>query len=215
MYIKADPTKRLFDIGFSFLFLTLFSPLLIALSVLIKLTSKGPVLYKSRRVGRGGKTIQCLKFRSMYQNADERLHELIQNDPDFKKEWDIYQKVQKDPRITPIGRILRRTSLDELPQFWNVLKGDLSVVGPRPPTLMAPPEQASVEIKRLYGDKTRIILSVRPGITGVWQVSGRSQITFEERCAIEERYATNHTLWQDLVVIAKTVPAVLFSKGAF
>ncbi len=206
-------TKRIFDLFFSALFLIVISPLFIILSVLVKCTSKGPIFYKSRRVGIHGKEILCIKFRSMYQDADIKLKELLE-DANFRKEWETFQKVQNDPRITPIGAFLRKTSLDELPQFWNVLKGDLSVVGPRPPTLMAPRENMMEEIESLYGSKAKTILSVRPGITGVWQISGRSQIPFEERCAMEERYAINHSFWQDLVVIAKTIPAVFFAKGA-
>lgn len=215
IHIRKDPLKRLFDIVFSFTFLVAATPLFIALSVLIGLTSNGPVFYKSRRMGRGGKTIQCWKFRSMYKDAEVRLHDLLLADVQFKTEWDAFQKVKHDPRITPVGKFLRKTSLDEIPQFWNVLKGELSVVGPRPPTLVGPEENNRQEIRILYGDKAEKILSVRPGITGVWQVSGRSQITFEERCSIEENYALHHTFWQDLVVIAKTIPAVLFAKGAF
>jgi exopolysaccharide production protein ExoY len=208
-------TKRIFDIFFSALFLLAFSPLFILVSLLVGCTSKGPIFYKSRRVGIHGKEILCIKFRSMYEDADVRLKQLLMEDAHFRKEWETFQKVENDPRITPIGAFLRKTSLDELPQFWNVLKGDLSVVGPRPPTLIAPRENMREEIEGLYGPKAKTILSVRPGITGVWQISGRSKISFEERCAIEERYAINHSFWQDLVVIAKTIPAVFFAKGAF
>ncbi|HEX2583081.1 MAG TPA: sugar transferase, partial [Chlamydiales bacterium] len=121
----------------------------------------------------------------------------------------------EDPRITPIGKFLRKTSLDEIPQFWNVLVGDLSVVGPRPPTLLGPPEYYLQEIRKLYGPAANLILSVRPGITGLWQISGRSQIPMQERAKMEAQYATSRNFWSDLVVIAKTIPAVFFSKGAF
>ena len=124
----------------------------------------------------------------------------------------MYQKVQDDPRITPVGKFLRKTSLDEIPQFWNVLKGNLSVVGPRPPTVIT--KKSLSEVVKLYGPKTTTILSVRPGITGVWQISGRSEIPFKERCLIEEKYAKERTFLKDLVVIAKTLPAVFTSKGA-
>jgi undecaprenyl-phosphate galactose phosphotransferase len=213
--IRHDFWKRTFDIVFSLLFLSLFSPLFLALALLVRCTSSGPVFYKSRRLGRGGKLIECWKFRSMYKDADERLCDLLQSDLRFRAEWEAFQKVKEDPRITPVGRFLRKTSLDEIPQFWNVLKGDLSVVGPRPPTLMGPPERFLDEIRLLYGERAERILSVRPGITGAWQISGRSQIPFEERCRIEESYAASRTFWKDLVLIAKTIPAVLFSKGAF
>lgn len=204
-------TKRLFDICFSLAFLTFFAPLFLGLSLAVKLSSQGPIFYRSRRIGKGGKTIYCVKFRSMYVDAEERLQSLIQ---DNKEEWIKFQKLAKDPRITPIGRFLRVTSLDEIPQFWNVLKGDLSVVGPRPPTLVGPPEMMRLEIATLYGEKMNTILSVRPGITGIWQISGRSQIPFEERCLLDEKYAKEHTLWKDLCVIAKTIPAVFCAKGA-
>lgn len=213
--VRRNPTKRAFDILFSLSVLIFLSPLFLALGLLVRFTSEGPIFYKSRRLGRGGKIIDCWKFRTMYKDAEERLHHLLETDASFRKEWDAFQKVKADPRITPIGRFLRKTSLDEFPQFWNVLKGDLSVVGPRPPTLLGPPENFFQEIRSLYGESTAKILSVRPGITGLWQVSGRSQITFEERRKLEERYAETSTFWQDLVVIAKTIPAVLFSRGAF
>lgn len=213
--IKHDPIKRAFDIVFSSLFLLVFSPLYLLIGLIVGFTSPGPVFYKSRRLGRGGKIIECWKFRTMYKDAEIRLHHLLESDEQFRSEWETFQKVKLDPRITPIGAFMRKTSLDELPQFWNVLKGDLSVVGPRPPTLLGPPEQFLSEIRVLYGESTAKILSVRPGITGLWQVSGRSGISFDERRKIEERYAENRTFYQDIIVIAKTIPAVLFSRGAF
>jgi exopolysaccharide production protein ExoY len=213
--IRHDPIKRVFDIFFSALFLLVFSPFFMILAFLVRLTTPGPAFYKSRRLGRGGKVIECWKFRTMYKDAEARLHSLLHSDQTFLSEWKTFQKVKLDPRITPIGRFLRKTSLDELPQFWNVLKGDLSVVGPRPPTLLGAPEQFLQEISSLYGDSTAKILSVRPGITGVWQISGRSKIPFDERRKLEERYAETRSFGQDLIVIAKTIPAVLFSRGAF
>ncbi len=213
--VQRDPMKRAFDIAFSSLFLVLFSPVFLFLALLVRFSSPGPAFYKSRRLGRAGKIIECWKFRTMYKDAEDRLHLLLETDEKFRSEWETFQKVKLDPRITPIGAFLRKTSLDELPQFWNVLKGDLSVVGPRPPTLIGPPENFLKEIKILYGESTAKILSVRPGITGLWQVSGRSGITFDERRKIEEKYAESRTFIQDLIVIAKTIPAVFFSRGAF
>jgi undecaprenyl-phosphate galactose phosphotransferase len=215
VHIHRDPLKRLFDIVFSASFLLTFSPVFLLISLLIRATSPGPIFYKSKRLGRGGQIIECWKFRTMYRDAEFRLYQLLRCDVTFKKEWDVFQKVKLDPRITPIGRFLRKTSLDEIPQFWNVLKGDLSVVGPRPPTLIGSPEHYWREISLLYGANTEIILSVRPGITGLWQISGRSQISFAERSQLERSYVESRTFWQDLVLIAKTVPAVLLSKGAF
>lgn len=199
--------KRLFDILFSLCFLTVFSPLIALIALLVRCS--GPVFYRSRRVGMGGRVIWILKFRTMCVDAEERLQELLQSNGE---EWRRFQKLKNDPRITPMGRFLRRTSLDELPQFWNVLRGDLSVVGPRPPTIVG--DNPMEEIAQLYGHETREILSVRPGITGLWQISGRSQIPFALRKRLERRYVVTRSFWTDLIVIAKTVPAVLFSKGA-
>jgi exopolysaccharide production protein ExoY len=213
--IRHDPLKRIFDFLFSSAVLVLFSWLFLAIAVAVRFTSKGPVLYKSVRLGRGGKVIYCYKFRSMYEDADERLRHLLQANKKMRLEWEEFQKLKNDPRITPIGRILRKTSLDEWPQFWNVFKGDLSIVGPRPPVLIGPPEHFAEEIGKWYGGSTIKILSIRPGLTGVWQISGRSEITFDERVRLEETYAQTRTFCKDLVLILKTIPAVLFSKGAY
>ncbi len=213
--IRHDPLKRTFDILFSASVLLLSSPLILLLILLVRLSSKGPVFYKSVRLGRGGKTIYCYKFRSMYHDADQRLEDLLSKDPKKKLQWNKYQKLLDDPRITPIGHFIRKTSLDEWPQFYNILKGDLSVVGPRPPTLVGSENGFVKEIRKLYGPSTDTILSVRPGLTGVWQTSGRSKIPFKERVRIEEQYAANRTFLKDLLLIAKTIPAMLFSKGAY
>jgi len=151
----------------------------------------------------------------MYKNADSLLHHLIEQNEDLKKEWQKFQKFKKDPRITPIGRLLRKTSLDELPQFINVLKGDLSIVGPRPLVLIGPKEEFHLEIKRYLGNKTEKILSIRPGITGLWQISGRSMISVQERLAIEEEYIDKQSFFLDLVLILKTIPHIFFPKGAY
>ena len=206
--------KRIFDLLFGICFLLLASPLMIALALLIFFASPGPILYQSPRLGMGGKVIQCLKFRTMYVDANERLKELLAKDPAQKKQWEKYQKLKMDPRITPLGKWLRITSLDELPQFWNVVRGDFSLVGPRPPSLYGHPERYLDELKRIYGKSTAQILSVKPGITGVWQVSGRSDISLKERAKMEAEYAKNRTLWMDLALLAKTVPAVFTLKGA-
>ena len=214
VHIRHDPWKRMFDIVFSLGCLILFLPIFPVLALLIKKTSKGPIFYKSLCAGRGGNIIECWKFRTMFEDAPQRLHYLLRMDRAFRKEWEIFQKVKNDPRVTSIGRFLRKTSLDEIPQFWNVIKGDLSVVGPRPQAFFGSPDQGIEEIRSLFGEKADTILSVRPGITGVWQVSGRNQLTLKERYSIEAAYAKDHTFAQDLLVIAKTIPAVLFAKGA-
>ena len=212
--IRRDPGKRLFDLVFSAIFLLAASPLLLLIMIVIRITSPGPVFYKSHRLGQGGKPIQCWKFRSMYEDAEGRLKQLLKRDRAFRQEWQLFQKVKQDPRITPIGVFLRKTSFDELPQFWNVLKGDLSVVGPRPPTLVGPPEKWLEEIRLLYGAQAETILSVRPGITGIWQISGRSQISFAKRCAMDAAYAENHNFWKDLLIMVRTIPAIFSFKGA-
>jgi exopolysaccharide production protein ExoY len=213
--VRHDPFKRLFDILFSLILLVGLSPVLLLFAFLIRVTSPGPVFYKSVRLGRGGKVIYCWKFRSMYPDADERLKQLIDTNPKIRLEWDQFQKLKNDPRTTLIGRFIRKTSIDEWPQFYNVLTGDLSIVGPRPPVLIGPPEHFAEEIRKWYGIRMDKILSIRPGLTGVWQTSGRSEIPFDERVRLEELYAETRTFWKDLILILKTIPAVLFSRGAY
>lgn len=205
--IKHHFGKRAFDIIFSFLVLTLGFPLFFIIALLVLLTSRGRVIYGHERIGRGGKPFRCYKFRTMYVDADARFKELLTSNPLLKEEWDKKHKLTNDPRITSIGQFLRKTSLDELPQFWNVLKGDLSVVGPRP--------VVKTELQKYFGRKTPLILSVRPGLTGLWQVSGRSNTTYEERILLDEEYIRKRSFLLDLKLIAKTIPAMLFSRGAY
>ncbi len=199
--------KRCFDVIFSICVLTLLSPLLLVIALLIKTTSKGSVLYRSYRIGKDYKKIYCLKFRTMYVDADARLNALLEKSPELKEEWQKYQKLKKDPRVTFIGKILRKASLEEFPQFFDVIKGDLSVVGPRP--------FCENQIDDYLGAKAPKFLSIKPGITGIWQVSGRNLLTFKERMVLEEAYIENLSFHKDLVIILKTVPAVIFPKGAF
>ncbi|MEI8301203.1 MAG: sugar transferase [Chlamydiota bacterium] len=199
--------KRSFDLIFSLGFLVIFSPLFLIIALLIKLSSKGPVFYRSQRVGLANKPISCLKFRTMYLDAENRLNTLLSQNPSLHQEWVQYQKIKQDPRILPIGRFLRKTSLDELPQFFNVLLGDLSVVGPRP--------FYEHQVKEYLGDKVDKFLSVKPGITGLWQVSGRNLLTFTERLVLEETYIDNLSFLKDCQIILKTLPAVISSKGAY
>lgn len=205
--IKHRPLKRLFDILFSLGALVCLSPLLFLIATMIRLTSKGYSVYSHERIGRGGKPFKCYKFRTMYSDADAKLQELLANDPKMKLEWEKTFKLKNDPRVTSIGAFLRKTSLDELPQFWNVLKGDLSVVGPRP--------VVRSEIKKCYGQKAAKILSIRPGLTGLWQVSGRNDTTYSTRIRFDEHYIENQSLWLDIKLIAKTIPAMIFSRGAY
>lgn len=213
--IKHNPTKRIFDVFFSLLVIALLSPLFLVISLIILFSSSGPIFYISPRLGRGGKIIKCLKFRTMYKDADSLLHKLLKQNLDLKIEWQKFQKLKKDPRITPFGQFLRKTSLDELPQFFNVLKGDLSIVGPRPFVLIGPIQNYHLEIKTYLGDKTEKILSIRPGITGLWQISGRSEISIQERILIEEKYIDNQSFWLDLNLIFKTIPKIFFPTGAY
>jgi exopolysaccharide production protein ExoY len=213
--ISRDPLKRFFDILFSVFILVISSPFMLVFGVLVKMSSPGPVFYGSVRLGQGGRVITCWKFRSMYCDAEKRLLELLASDHRLKAEWESFQKLRRDPRVTPIGRFLRRTSLDEWPQFWNILKGELSVVGPRPCVLIGPPEQFEREILSWYGRSAAAILSVKPGLTGVWQISGRSEVSFAERVQIEEKYARTRTLYLDALVLLKTFPILFFSRGAY
>lgn len=205
--VKHIPIKRAFDILFSFLVLVLGSPVFLLIALAIRLTSKGKILYSHERIGRGGTPFQCFKFRTMHPDADERLQEILKNDPDRREEWQQTRKLKNDPRITPIGSFLRRTSLDELPQFWNVLRGDLSVVGPRP--------VVQVEVTEHLGVKAYKILSIRPGLTGIWQVSGRSDTSYQTRIKFDEEYVDTHSFMLDIKLIAKTIPSMISSRGAY
>lgn len=206
--IRHIPIKRCFDIVFSLLCLIIGAPLFCIIALIIYMTSPGPVIYSHPRIGRGGKSFKCYKFRSMHLDAQERLREILESDPEMKKEWEQTYKLKNDPRITPVGAFLRKTSLDELPQFWNVLIGDLSVVGPRP--------IVKEEVEKYLGIKAYKILSIRPGLTGLWQVSGRSDINcYEKRISLDEYYVDNQSLALDLELIAKTIPAMIQSKGAY
>ncbi len=198
--------KRLFDILFSFLLIILSLPIIIIISILIKLTSKGPIFYIQERPGKFGKLIKIYKFRTMYQNANEMLKEILEKDEKLREEFQKFKKLKNDPRITPIGKFLRRFSLDELPQLFNVLKGDMSIVGPRP-----------YQINELdeMGDYKHIILSIKPGLTGLWQISGRSDLSFSSKLKIETWYVLNWNLWLDIFIIIRTIPIVISGKGAY
>jgi exopolysaccharide biosynthesis polyprenyl glycosylphosphotransferase len=193
--------KRLFDLAVSAVVLALGAPLWLALALGVKLDSRGPVLFRQRRVGQNGREFWLYKFRSMYADAEARRAEL-----EHRNEMDGPAfKIADDPRVTRLGRFLRKTSLDEVPQFWNVLKGEMSVVGPRPPL--------PSEVKR-YQRWQRRRLSVRPGITCTWQVSGRNELDFAQWMELDLRYIDNWSLWRDLEIVLRTIPAVLLGRGA-
>ncbi len=205
--IRHKPLKRTFDIVFSLLVFLFLFPVFLLIALAVKFSSRGPIFYSHERLARGGIPFPCYKFRTMYSDAGKRLEELLNSSPEIKKEWEETYKLKNDPRITPIGRFLRKSSLDELPQFWNVLKGDLSVVGPRP--------VVQQEMKKHFGEKATVILSVRPGLTGIWQVSGRSDTAYTKRIQLDEIYVDTQSLLLDIKLIAKTIPAMLSSRGAY
>jgi len=194
--------KRVFDIIFSLTLLIALLPVLLIVAVVVAATSPGPVLFRQTRVGKDGVTFTCLKFRSMVADAEVRL----KNDPtlaaEHAKEW----KLKNDPRVTTVGNWMRKTSIDELPQLFNILRGDMSVVGPRP----VQPK----EMQACYGPASIQVVAVKPGLTGLWQVSGRSAVSYEDRVALDIDYIVRRSLWLDLWVVVMTIPAVLMSKGA-
>lgn len=198
--------KRLFDI-FATIFGGIFiSPILLAIALWVYHDSPGPVIFKHRRIGKNGKEFNCYKFRTMCINSKEVLEHLLATDPDAKAEWDKEFKLKNDPRITKSGAFLRKTSLDELPQLWNVLKGEMSLVGPRP--------IVRGEISR-YGVYFKEYSMVRPGITGIWQTSGRNDIDYPERVQMDNWYVHNWSVWLDLVLLWRTIRVVAACNGAY
>ncbi len=199
--------KRTFDLVVSVLLLPLLLPLILVLGVLIRLDSPGPVFYRHARVGRRGVSFHAYKFRSMYRDSRERLDYILRSDPEAKKEWDAHFKLRNDPRITRIGAFLRKTSLDELPQIFNVLRGEMSLVGPRP--------VVQEELVKYYKEGTDYYHLVRPGISGLWQVSGRSDIDYDVRVKLDTWYVLNWSLWLDILLLVKTIRVVGNREGAY
>jgi lipopolysaccharide/colanic/teichoic acid biosynthesis glycosyltransferase len=187
------------------LLLVLLSPVMAVVTFFIWKRDGAPVLFAHYRVGRNGKLFRCMKFRSMLRNSEQVLADLLRNDAQARAEWARDQKLTNDPRITPIGHFLRRSSLDELPQLLNVLRGEMSLVGPRPITV--------AELTR-YGSVRWHYLSVRPGITGLWQVSGRNNTSYEERVALDRRYVEQRSVLGDVAILFKTVRVVVLREGA-
>ena len=198
--------KRVSDSLSSVVFLIISLPLYPLIALLIKIDSKGPVIFRNRRIGKDGLEFTCYKFRTMHQDADERLEKHLGASEIARQEWLEYSKITSDPRITRVGRFLRKFSLDELPQFFNVLRGEMSLVGPRP--------YMAWEVARM-DDPANTILKVKPGLTGLWQVSGRNEIDFKNRLLLDEYYVRNWSLWMDTVIILKTFKAVILAKGAY
>ena len=192
--------KRSLDIVGALAFFMLFAPLLLAIALCVGLSSGWPVHFRQTRMGRDGRRFPFYKFRSMVPDAERVLKELLDRDPDARAEWNAFQHLKNDPRITRIGRYLRKSSFDEFPQFWNVLVGDMSLVGPRP----CLERQAS-----MFGDAWGHYCAVRPGISGLWQVSGRNRLTFAQRVELDVDYVENWSIWLDLSILLKTVRAVI------
>jgi exopolysaccharide production protein ExoY len=199
-------SKRIVDIVLALSGIILLAPLLVMCFAVTWASLPGPVLFRHRRVGFNGRPFDCLKFRTMVADAPERLRKLLETDAAAAAEWAQCQKLRNDPRITPIGAILRKSSLDELPQLFNVLRGDMSIVGPRPVT--------EDELSR-YGASVKAYTACRPGITGLWQVTGRSSTSYETRVSCDAYYARMWSLWLDSKIIIVTIPSVLFTKDAY
>ena len=201
--------KRLIDVAMAGVLLVLAAPLLACIMAIIRVSRDGgPVIYRQNRIGYQGRVFACLKFRSMSVNAEQRLKDILASDPDARAEWEATHKLMKDPRVTKIGAFLRATSLDELPQLWNVLRGEMSIVGPRPIT--------AVELDgpyTMFNGRTEY-LSVRPGLTGLWQVSGRSLVSYSNRIALDKQYVQNYSVLGDLKILVRTFFIVLLRRGA-
>jgi len=199
--VRYATLKRAFDIVFSAIFLLVASPILLVLAIGVRLTSRGPVMFKQIRVGRGGRYFHCYKFRSMCVDAESKKEQLMH----LNEATGPVFKIKQDPRITPYGHFMRKFSLDELPQFVNVLKGDMSVVGPRPPIT------TEVEV---YSAHERRRLAIRPGLTCLWQVNGRCNLSFEQWVELDLKYIDTMSFWNDFKIILRTIPAVITGAGA-
>ncbi len=210
--LQQDPMRpgtsvaRIADLVAATCAILFLAPLFLLIAVLVLATSRGGILFLQERIGLGGRAFTCYKFRSMVVDAEQRLHEMLVNDPEALREWLRDHKLRRDPRITPIGNFLRRSSLDELPQLFNVLFGDMSLVGPRPIVLG--------ETAR-YGRYLGSYASVKPGITGLWQISGRNNISYRRRVAMDVAYARSKSLALDLRILLATVPAVIGARGSY
>ena len=197
--------KRAFDVVVAAVALLGLAPLMILVAIAIKLTMGGPVIFAHRRVGHNGAVFNCLKFRTMVRDSEEFLLRYLSTHPEAAHEWATTRKLRDDPRITALGSILRRSSLDELPQFFNVLRGEMSCVGPRP---VVPDEL------KLYGAGSAEYLRARPGVTGEWQVNGRSDTSYAERVALDCKYVREWSLRNDIIILLKTIPVAIASKGS-
>lgn len=209
-YNLLDPwsqrLKRVLDLAATVVGGLFVLPLIVALALLVRLDSRGPIFYSDKRMGRDGELFSCVKFRTMVPDAERLLHELLAENEEAREEYLTYHKLRHDPRVTRVGRFLRKTSLDELPQLWNVLRGEMSLVGPRP---YLPRESADI------GSTQGEILRVTPGITGPWQVAGRSRSSFNERVQMDISYVSDWSVWLDLVLLVRTASCLLLDRGAY
>jgi exopolysaccharide production protein ExoY len=199
-------TKLAFDRVSAGIVLFTISPIMLGIAACIWARDPGPILYSHRRIGKDGRTFGCLKFRTMAVDADAILARHLAENPDAAREWEETQKLKDDPRVTPLGRTLRRLSLDELPQLINILKGEMSVVGPRP---------IVKDEVRHYGAAIRDYISVRPGLTGLWQVSGRSDVGYRDRVKLDQQYVRQRNFWTDLGIIFRTISVVVRRQGSY
>ena len=202
----AQRVKRALDLGAVVVGGALTLPFILLLSLLVWVESRGPIFYADMRMGRDGKLFSCLKFRTMVPDSEALLQQMLSQDEEMREEYSKYHKLRDDPRITRIGRFLRKTSLDELPQLWNVLRGEMSLVGPRP---YLPRESTNI------GEAQKEILRVLPGITGPWQVSGRNRTSFDERVQMDAYYIRDWSVWLDVVLLARTAKILMFREGAY
>lgn len=203
--------KRVLDLAISIPAFIILSPVMAAIALIVWLTDGGAPVFVQSRYGKNGKAFRFYKFRSMRVDADERLQALLKRDPEAAEEWSSQRKLRKDPRITPFGDFIRTWSLDELPQLVNIIRGEMSLVGPRP---LVQHDSPDLDDRTLYGAEFRYYLMARPGLTGLWQVSGRASTQFDERVARDIEYVSQWSVWADMKILAKTVPAVLMRQGA-
>ncbi|HEX7638983.1 MAG TPA: sugar transferase [Burkholderiaceae bacterium] len=198
--------KRAFDLASVVVILALFGWLMLIIAVAVRLTGGG-VIFGHERVGRGGRVFRCYKFRSMVPNSEEVLRQLLETDAEAREQWARDFKLKDDPRITRIGRFIRKTSLDELPQLWNVVKGEMSIVGPRP--------VIQTEFDQYYGNAREHYLSVPPGLTGLWQVSGRNDLDYVQRVELDKRYVETWNVFSDFMIVMRTVKVMIGRHGAY
>lgn len=203
--LRQRGVKRSVDILAALTFFTLFGPIYLCVALAVAISMGRPVHFFQTRLGEGGQRFKFYKFRSMVRNSENILDEYLSKNDVARTQWETFQKLEVDPRITPLGRLIRKLSLDELPQFWNVLKGDMSLIGPRP----------CMERQRsLYGKHWDHYCAMRPGITGLWQVSGRNRLSYAQRVELDAQYVNNWSLWLDIKILAKTATAVISGEGS-